>query len=72
MYKHLEQGWLALSILSVALLAISVVFSFLYIGERPMVDRLMEKIGGEGTISLAPEASQSRAQDTAATERAQN
>ena len=70
MYKHLEQGWLALSILSVALLAISVVFSFLYIGERPMVDRLMEKIGGEGTITLAPEASQGRAQD-AATGRAQ-
>ncbi|KZV61838.1 MFS general substrate transporter [Peniophora sp. CONT] len=62
MYKHLSQGWLALSILSLVLLAISVVLSFLYIGERPIFERMMERIRGEGTITLAPEAIQSSTQ----------
>lgn len=70
MYKHLEQGWLALSILSLALLTISVVLSFLYIGERPIVDRLTEKIRGEGTITLVPELTQGSEQESKTVERA--
>lgn len=70
MYKHLEDGWLALSALSVGLLAISVVLSFLYIGERPIFDRLMEKLRGEGTITLTPEPAQGPAQEHNAVERA--
>ena len=49
---------MALSVLSVGLLAIAIIFAFIHTGERPLYDRLMEKIRGEGTIILAPEVSQ--------------
>ncbi|VDC00288.1 unnamed protein product [Peniophora sp. CBMAI 1063] len=70
MYKHLKQGWLALSAFSVAMLAISVVLSFLYIGERPIYDRMMEKIRGEGTITLTPEVAQGAQENTTTGEHA--
>ena len=57
MYNHLSRGWMALTLMSVGLIALTALVSFLYIGEQPLATRLSNKLRWEGTITL-PENTQ--------------
>ena len=46
---------MALNVLFVCMLTISMVFSFIYTGERPIYQRLVQKIAKQGTITLPAE-----------------
>ncbi|KAI0047648.1 MFS general substrate transporter [Auriscalpium vulgare] len=43
-FAHAVNGWLVLNLVAVALIMVAIVLSFVYIGERPLVSRLVTRV----------------------------
>ncbi|KAI0318746.1 major facilitator superfamily domain-containing protein [Amylostereum chailletii] len=52
-YNHIQRGWMTLVLISVGLLTGTIALAFFYTGERPIFTRLLNKLAGEGTITLS-------------------
>ncbi|KAJ6604148.1 major facilitator superfamily domain-containing protein [Mycena vulgaris] len=44
LYSHLKEGWMVINLVSVALLAVSLVLSFCYTGDDPMLGRVLRRL----------------------------